>query len=427
MKQFLHTATEFLRHVGIEIKKVVSRRLGLKLLSLGLAILLWGYIVTSNTSLTRLKTLENLSVARANSDFLSSYTLALGTDVTVDYAGAITVTVELPQSQFSSLSSKNVTIMPDYSAIRSAGVYDVPLIATSTIGSVVSVSPSVVSVAVEDLDSRDLAVEYALSGTEDSAYWYNIDQKYINPQQITVSGPASLVQKVESALIVADTSGHTSPFRKSLLVRLMDENNEQLTSRLLTKSSSTCSVIVDVYPSKVLSVSADSSQIAVADGYTITGISFQPSTVTVAGESSVLAGLEYLPLELPANEVPASNTYTTRLNVSGLSDFKYISPKSVYMTVSIAEETLTRTFSGIPIVIRGAAGVSPVCEITVSGPISVVTALSRDHIEAFAEIGEAVDGEITVTPTVSFLVSDADSLTYTVTDVTLKAEEVSNE
>lgn len=56
---------------------ILSHNLGLKVLSLIMAVLLWNYVVSSNTSITRTKTLSGLTGYISGQTSLSTYGLAM--------------------------------------------------------------------------------------------------------------------------------------------------------------------------------------------------------------------------------------------------------------------------------------------------------------------------------------------------------------
>ena len=135
----------------------------------------------------------------------------------------------------------------------------------------------------------------------------------------------------------------------------------------------------------------DASQIKVAEGYQIDAINFQPSTITVAAETELLEDLEILPLAVSSSMLPASQTFTTRLSFSELSEFKYVSSRQVYMTVSISEIQETSLIADIPVTVFGlengfAAELSSNTFSTqVTGPRSVINALSPENVYAYVD------------------------------------------
>ena len=101
-----------------------SKNLGLKLLSLLLAILLWNYVISSDSSITRPKTLYNITGYLSGQSTLNGYGLALLGDPAQALSG-ISVTVEAPQANYSRVSADNVQVTLDLSNIRSAGTQEV--------------------------------------------------------------------------------------------------------------------------------------------------------------------------------------------------------------------------------------------------------------------------------------------------------------
>ena len=377
---------------------LLTRRWWLKLLSVVLALILWVYIIDTTPSLTRSKYVSGVSVSVSGASTLHNYGLSLGSDVYSEYQNAISATVDVSQSQFSKVTNKNVIVTMDVSNIRTAGTHDVPLNAVSVYGDVVKLYPDTVTVEIENLDSRDMPIEISLVGGNNSIYWYNVAPESVNPQQITVSGPMSLVQKVANVDAVIDVTNLSAPVRRTVMLNMQDSTDAVISSRLLTKSASTCSARVEIYPKKELDVSVDASQIKVAEGYQIDGISFQPSTITVAAEAELLEDLEMLPLAVSSNMQPASQTFTTRLSFSELSEFKYVSSRQVYMTVSISEVQETSLISDIPVTVFGlengfsAELTQNVFSMQVSGPRSVVNALTPESIYAYVDVTGCSEG-----------------------------------
>lgn len=87
----------------------------------------------------------------------------------------------------------------DVSGIRQSGKQQVELTGVTAYGRAVEVVPESVELDVEMLDQRYVPVNVELVGQQAEGKWYNVSR--INPSQITVSGPASLVQQVTSAQV----------------------------------------------------------------------------------------------------------------------------------------------------------------------------------------------------------------------------------
>ena len=141
--------------------QVLSRRFWMKLLSLALAILVWNYVVSSNNSITRTKTITGVNGYVTSQSTLTTYGLALLTDPS-EALSNVTVRLEVAQSHYSQASADNVQVMLDLSSVRTAGTQEVPLKANSTYGRVTEILPETVTLNFETLDSRLIPVNVEL-------------------------------------------------------------------------------------------------------------------------------------------------------------------------------------------------------------------------------------------------------------------------
>ena len=245
---------------------VLSRNVALKLLSILFAIMVWSYVISTNPSITRTKTIDGITGYVTGQATLEVYDLALLTDPTQELSD-VTVTVQVPQSSLSLATSDNIQVTLDISSVRTAGTQEVPLKATSSYGKVVSVYPASLNLTFEALDSRSVPVNVQMNGAEDG-YWYNVSR--MNPQQITISGATSLVQSLSSAMVTADMSGRTASFSTSSAIELMDSSGNPISTSMLNRSATSVSLGVDVYPTKELEVSTATDDVLlgqVAPGY----------------------------------------------------------------------------------------------------------------------------------------------------------------
>ncbi|MGX8705926.1 MAG: hypothetical protein ACSW8J_05030, partial [bacterium] len=93
--------------LGHSLRDALLRNLWLKLLSLLLAILLWNYVISTNTSITRAKVISGLTGYVTGQTTLNANRLALLTDPS-DQLSNISVTVDVPQAYFPRVNTENV-------------------------------------------------------------------------------------------------------------------------------------------------------------------------------------------------------------------------------------------------------------------------------------------------------------------------------
>ena len=376
----------------------------MKLLSLLLAILLWSYVVSSNPSITRTKDINGLTAYLSNESVLNANRLALADDPS-DALENISVRLEVPQSSFALANAENVQVTLDLSSVRAAGVQEVALRATTTYGRVLRILPESVTLSFEAYDSRSVPVNTVITGTKQDDMWYDVNR--VNPEELVISGPSSVVQTIASANVEVDVTGRESSYVTAARFTLLDYSEQEISQTLLSSASSSITVGVDVYPTRELTVSneiADVVQGEPAEGYEVTDVIIQPETVTVAADAEVLEGLTEL-LVQSVDVTGAKQSFSVRARISSLTDFKNVSPEQVYVTVNIAEVTqsswadVNLTFINYPSDLT--------CTFTdddfralVSGPASQVEAVVESGVEATVDLSGLSEGEYTLPITV---------------------------
>ena len=263
---------------------VFTRRFWMKLLSLLLAVLLWNYVVSSNHTITRSKTLYGISGYVTGQSTLTTYGLALLDDPT-ELLNNVTVRLEVAQSDYAQVSSDNVQVTLDFSSVRTAGTQEVSLKATTAYGKVTDILPESVALTFETLDSRSVPVSVEMTGEKNADYWYNISRT--NPSVITVSGAASVVRSISQARVYSDVTGVEASYMRAEPYVLLDGEGNEITQSMLTRSSSSITVVADVYPTEEIPISTDIEDVVsgrVAEGYAVKEVSIQPESITVAAE-----------------------------------------------------------------------------------------------------------------------------------------------
>lgn len=377
---------------------VLSRRFWMKLLSLLLAILLWNYVVSSDTSLTRTKTITGVNGYISGQSTLSTYGLALLSDP-AEQLENITVRMEVAQSVYSQVSADNVQVVADLSSVRRSGTQEVPLKATSSYGRVTNVLPETVSLTFEPLDSRLIPVNVELTGEKDAVSWYNIGRT--NPSAVTVSGAASVVRSISQARVYSDVTGANASYVRAEPYVLLDGEGNEIAQSQLTRSASSITVSTDVYPTREIPISTEIEEVVrgrVAEGYVISEITIQPEFVTVAADQSLLDGISELLIE-PVNVEGQTQSMSARARVSKLTDFKNMSTEQVYVNIAIVEEDVSEWIDNTVLTFVGKAENLQLewqksdIQVYVTGPKSVIEAFKSEGIPVTVNLTGFTAGE----------------------------------
>lgn len=400
----------------------LTTRLGFKLLSVALAVLLWVIVVYNDESITRSRTLNGLSALLNGQNSLSSNSLALTENPLTELSGNITVELDVPQAQYSLVNENNVRVWLDLSSIRTAGTQLVPLNVTCTYGTVKNVFPSTVQVDVEALDSRSVPLNATLSG-RDQSYWYNI--RSLNPSTITVSGASSIVQNIAQGRLEVDVTNMSEATARAYPFTLYDYSGNEVSQELLSRTSSSVTASIEVFPTKELTVSCDLEDIIqgrVADGYEVKSISVSPPTITVAADQSLLDSLTEIAIE-PIEVESVNRSFTVRRSISKLSDIRYFSTEQVYVTVEIAESVDSVALSNVPVVLLNTPDHLEVTDtpdninVRITGAVSEISDLTVDMLQATVDLSQATAGVNSYPVQIS--VPGRPNLTFEITPSTL--------
>ncbi len=418
-------ASSFYRNSPRPVRWIIgslSNNLGYKLLSLLLAILLWNYVIATNTSITRTKAIYNLTGTVSGLSTLSENKLALS-ESPEEALSDITVTVETPQADYSRVSSDNVQVALDLSNVRATGTQEVPLRATTSYGRVRSISPEMLTLTFEKLDSRNVAVNSVIEGQADG-YWYNVSRS--NPSILTISGAASVVQSITSARVVADVRGMTDSTVTARPYVLLDAAGKIIPQDMLNCSTSSISVSVDIYPCRDIPVSNDRESVITgtpAEGYEVQSVTIQPQSIQVAAEQDLLDSLDRLVIE-PVSVEGASQSFSAKSTVTQLSDFKNVSSEQVYVNVAIVEEQVTDYVDNVRVIFTGKAenliASYDQLGVEVTGPRSGVARLAEEGVTVTVDLTGLGEGYYILSPQIDgqayegfTIMSEAASVTLT--------------
>ena len=383
--------------LGKKLWASLSNNLWLKLLRVVWALFLWSYVISTTPSITRDKTLSDISITVTGQSVLEdSRGLAVLTDLNA--LESVRVRVRVSQSSYAQVTSDNVRVELDLSSIRQEGKQSVRLQGSTTYGSVVEVYPQYIDLEVEKRDQRYVPVNVELTGVDTTSYWYSVSSR--NPSQVVVSGPTSLVKTVSSAQVLLDVSGLTETHSWEEGFQLLDAQQQEIPGAL-SVSTSSVRVTVEVYPIRVLTLSQEADQLTsgqVPEGSRVDQVEVNPTQVVVAAEQALLDGLTELTIE-PVDLTGATQTFTAIAQVQTLKGIKYLSSDEVSVTVTISEQELTKRFSNVSLNLENqpqgmrAVPSAKQVDVKVTGPYSLVSQLIREDIQATVDLAGLTQGQ----------------------------------
>ena len=393
-----------------------------KLMSMVLALLasvcLWIYVVTVVNQEVSNQPIDGIPVTFYGADQIradSNLVITEGADATVN------LRVTCSRQTLTELSSNNITITVDVSRIDKPGEYTLPYSISYPTGVsnsdvVASGSPQNITFTVERYTSKSVPVRGVLSGSVAEGYYASAME--LNPSELLLEGPESVVNQVSYAQVILDQQDLTETVIQACPFTLIDENGDPVEADGITASSN--GVVVDAIEVRqpVLRMKGVPLAVEFIDGGGLTGSDVtwtcEPDTITVAGEPEVLETVnqitvkqydlsavtgtisEDLPVTMPNGLVNVTELESVHVNVSINSG--RIATKNVRVTEFVTvndRDGYTANVMTVQIT------------VTLRGPIDAVEAITEDDVRAVIDVNDLHEGTQSVPVTIEVTGSDS--------------------
>lgn len=397
-------------------KRTLIRKLGYALLSLLVALSLWGYVLMRENP-ARVKRIDNvrLTIEGGGEADLRARNLVINGDISTllpSVAVNVNTTLnDLPRFSHTVGDIAGATI--SLAGIREPGTYNLRVNATSTIGDVYSVEPSTVSITVENYQTRSIPVTCSFINNLPDGYWR--DEPQIMTQSISVSGAESAISSIVQANCVIDLENKTENINESVELVLLDAQQNPVDASQLVVSNRYATVKLTVLPYVDIDIASYISNAMVGtlnEDYEIVSTAINPGSITVAAPQETLDELsESVYLEPILLSGLTTGTNTMRLSLLGLpAGTTMLTDNNFILSIEVVEKIITRSFpislSDVRIVGRDAARYyysfsTNTIDVEFTGPSSVIKAIRSDDIALTIDVSNLGAGPHTIKPELS--------------------------
>ncbi len=276
--------------------KFFKENIGLKLVSVVLALLLW--LIVFNVSNPEQKESRTVELQILNQDTFSAENKTWEVDrstVTVSYTVRSNLASSVKASDF-----KAYIDLADYSITGSVPVY-VELVNQENASSIsdIGARPSVVHVSIEDLQKKKFDLQIHRQG--DVAEGYTVSSITADPTTIYVSGPESSIGRISSLGLVVNVDGMNQNTDGNGKIVFYDANGkiiQNLPNVSLSQEQVDYTVVIHKKKDLLLSATTEGT---VQSGYTVEELQISPKSISVSGSESILEGINQI--SLPALDV----------------------------------------------------------------------------------------------------------------------------
>jgi YbbR domain-containing protein len=373
---------------------VARHNLMLGVLSIGLAVAIWFVVVDSqNTPRTDFfPALINVEVAN----------VPQGEAVSHLSQPSVKFRITADEDVWNSLSANNFKASVDLSTAPQ-GAITLPVTVSADRGDikVVEVQPAQIVVDVEPLTTATVPVQVKLIGT--APLGYSLSDSKVSPQNVTVSGPESLVKLVAAAVADVNLTGVQVSLEHDSTLTARDSTGSDVNGVQLNPDSAKVGLTIERQELDVAYVVNPSLSGNVAPGYRITAIETDPTFVSVKAPVDVLQSISVLSTE-PISVDGAQSDVVRSVKIRLPSQDAHVNGSDeVVVRVRVAAAPGEAVFS----VAGQASGLKeglvaslspPVVSVTVAGPLPTLQTLPVESIGVTVDLSNLGPGVYNLAP-----------------------------
>ena len=271
------------------------QNIGLKVLSVLVAIVIWYIVVDINDPVE--SSSFNVKVTVENEGYIAN-----GKNIyhIEDAYKTVNVFVSANRSTLKRITADDITVTADLTQIVDLERDPVMVPLTATCSGVsqtgVSLARNAIPITIETIATREFPITVDTGDSVPSAE-YEVGTTTANPDQIVINGPESIISQIDSAIARIDVTGMTFGGEKKATLILLDKSSQEISQETieddLTFEGDVDSISVKIELWKRQSdVELIASYSGVpAEGYHVENVSVTPDTITVVGDNTALAKL----------------------------------------------------------------------------------------------------------------------------------------
>ncbi|WFR58189.1 CdaR family protein [Anaerocolumna sp. AGMB13025] len=269
------------------MKERLTRNLGLKILSLLVAVLVWVVILNVDDPVTT-DTFNDIPVTKINENALAHnnkvYEVVSGDTVDVKVKGKRSIIESLKNSDFQAVADLSEL------SITNAVPIDVTVPKYGDNVEVVKENYTM-QVSLEDLVEQQFRIDVVTTGSVPDGYY--IKDKTTSPNIIKVSGPESAVDKIKEVVVEVNVSNERESFKKTAVPKVYDKNGTLMDSGNITLNYEEVDASIELLKTKTVNLFIEVKGTPYY-GYIYKDPKFEPHQVVIAGTQEELDKVQYI-------------------------------------------------------------------------------------------------------------------------------------
>ena len=392
------------------------------LMSVGIAILLWLYVVT---------------VVSPNSDnYYKNVPITIQGEAVLQDRGLMITSGELPKvslhlegnrTDLNKINSSNISVGVDVSGIGEPGSYNLSLTQPNFLTdvpnnaiTVLSKDPGTVTVEVDYRLSKPVPVDIQYKGTLPENYMADKENLVLDYEYVTITGPKTVVDQIAMARIEVDMSGRHESLSGQYEYTLCNEKGEPVDAKMIVTDVGSIGLIL-----KIVRVREVELTVTVVDGGGATKetsvVTIDPKVILVSGSASLLEDMETLDVgTINLGEISGDETVILPIklpegiaNETGMSEVKVDVkfPDLATKKLTVTNIQPINVPSGLDVKI-----VTKRLDLLLRGPKNVIDSVTADNITVTVDFTGETAGTASVKAEITVSVGGVGAIgTYTVT------------
>ena len=322
--------------MGNKILKTLTKNLGFKILAVVFAFILWLVVYNTDDPTVTVSYTTNVTVENASAvtEMNKCYEVLNGTNtVTFAVTAKRSVLNKLEDTDFTAVADMNRMIVNE-----EGDEANVPIEITSKRSNSslkYNGKNKYLQVSLEDLMKRRFIITADTSGKVADGYALG-EVTVTNPNVLNVSGPASIVNKIDSVVATIDVEGMSMNLSDNVIPALYDADGQEIDTTKLKLSNTTVTISAKILSVKEIPLVLSTTGVPYGD-YRVVEISSKPETVKVKGSSTILNPLSSL--TIPGDVL---NVSRAREDITTTIDISEYLPDGVEL-VNASDATVTVT------------------------------------------------------------------------------------
>ena len=285
------------------MKKKILNNIGLKILALAIAMMLWLIVINLNDPEID-KTYSGIKVELKNGEQLESEEKVFEI---LDESGTVSVTIYAPRSIIETLSKEDIHAVADLSEISISDTVEITAYSERNNEKIkrIYIPKNFLKLSIENALRAQVYITPEIIGKP--AKNYIIGDVITSQNIVRLTGPESVISKIKSAVVTVDVSNMESSISTNAEIFLYDSEGKEIINESVKKNVDSVTINAQILATKSVPIVYETMG-DVASGYVLSGeILSNPVNVLIAGTKEALS------------EISSIKISETELNVTGIN------------------------------------------------------------------------------------------------------------